>query len=155
MVVGVGDVGLKFRFTKKVADFETISHLIWSLLSKCQIKWEIVSNFCGLFIRNVRTLCTFLASIWFKISWNLTKFQLPAFSSYRKLLFQFFLWIFWMSWNFVRFQEILKDGGSPDARLRVAHLRIARLRLNNGAKLWVSFKLCFKTNNRSRFLLTQ
>ena len=36
----------------------------------------------------------------------------------------------------------MKDGGSPDARFR-----LARLRLNDGAKLWVSFKLCFKTNN--------
>ena len=40
-----------------------------------------------------------------------------------------------------------KDGGSPDARLRLARLRLARLRLNDGAKLWVSFNLCFKTNN--------
>ena len=40
-----------------------------------------------------------------------------------------------------------KDGGSPDARLRLALLRSARLRLNDGAKLWVSFKLCFKTND--------
>ena len=39
-----------------------------------------------------------------------------------------------------------KDGGSPDARLRLARLGLARLRLNDGAKLWVSFKLCFKTN---------
>ena len=31
-----------------------------------------------------------------------------------------------------------EDGGSPDARLR-----LARLRLNDGAKLWVSFKVCF------------
>ena len=31
---------LKFRFSKKATNFETISHLIW----------EIVSNFCGLFI---------------------------------------------------------------------------------------------------------
>ena len=31
-----------------------------------------------------------------------------------------------------------KDGGSPDARLRLALLRSARLRLNDGAKLWVS-----------------
>ena len=30
-----------------------------------------------------------------------------------------------------------KDGGSPDARLRLALLRSARLRLNDGAKLWV------------------
>ena len=35
---------------------------------------------------------------------------------------------------------------SPDAHLRLAPLRLARLRLNDGAKLWVSFKLCFKTN---------
>ena len=27
--------------------------------------------------------------------------------------------------------------------LKMAGLRVARLRLNDGAKLWVSFKLCF------------
>ena len=37
------------RFSKKATNFETISHLIWRLLRKCQIKWVIVSNFCGLF----------------------------------------------------------------------------------------------------------
>ena len=36
---------LKFRFSKKATKFETISHMIWRLLSKCQIKWEIVSSF--------------------------------------------------------------------------------------------------------------
>ena len=41
----------------------------------------------------------------------------------------------------------LQDGGSPDARLRFARLTLARLRLNDGAKLWDSFKLCFKTND--------
>ena len=40
---------VKFRFSKKATKFETISHMIWRLHSKCQIKWEIVSNFCGLF----------------------------------------------------------------------------------------------------------
>ena len=40
---------LKFRFSKKAIKFETISHMIWRLLSTCQIKWEIVSNLCGLF----------------------------------------------------------------------------------------------------------
>ena len=44
------------------------------------------------------------------------------------------------------YQKILggckKDGGSPDARLRLARLWLARLRLNDGAKLCVSFKLC-------------
>ena len=40
---------LKFRFSKKITKFETISYMIWCALSKCQIKWEIVSNFCGLF----------------------------------------------------------------------------------------------------------
>ena len=40
-----------------------------------------------------------------------------------------------------------KDGGSPDARLRLARHVLVRLRLNDGAKLWVSFKLCFKTND--------
>jgi hypothetical protein len=38
-----------FRFSKKATKFETISHLIWHVLGKCQIKWEIISNFCGLF----------------------------------------------------------------------------------------------------------
>ena len=41
---------MAFRFSKKATNFETISHLIWRLLSESQIKWEIVSNFCGLFI---------------------------------------------------------------------------------------------------------
>ena len=40
---------LKFRFSKKSTRFEPISHMIWSLNSKCQIAWEIVSNFCSLF----------------------------------------------------------------------------------------------------------
>ena len=40
---------LKFRFSKEATKFETISHVIWRLLSKFQIKWEVVSNFCGLF----------------------------------------------------------------------------------------------------------
>ena len=40
---------LKFRFSKKATKFETISHMIWSLVSRCQTKWEIVSNFCALF----------------------------------------------------------------------------------------------------------
>jgi hypothetical protein len=43
-------------------------------------------------------------------------------------------------------QNLKKDVESPDALLRLARLRLARLRLNDGAKLWVSFKLCFKTN---------
>ena len=40
-----------------------------------------------------------------------------------------------------------KGVGSPAARLWFARLTLARLRLNDGAKLWVSFKLCFKTND--------
>ena len=39
---------IKFRFSKKATKFETISNMIWRLHSKFQIKWEIVSNFCGL-----------------------------------------------------------------------------------------------------------
>ena len=41
---------LKFRFSKKATNFETISHLIWCLLSKWQINCDIVSHFCCLFI---------------------------------------------------------------------------------------------------------
>ena len=58
---------LKFRFSKKATKFETISHMIWRLLSKCQIKWEIVSNFLWPF-QNVRTLpnqCDFLTEFSF------------------------------------------------------------------------------------------
>ena len=40
---------LKFGFSKKATIFETVFHLIWRLLRKCQIKWEIVSNFLGFF----------------------------------------------------------------------------------------------------------
>ena len=42
-------ITIKFRFSKKTTKFETISHMIWRLLSKCQVKWEIVSSFCCLF----------------------------------------------------------------------------------------------------------
>ena len=54
---------LKFRFSKKATKFETISHMIWRSLSfKCQIKWEIVSNFCGLFRMSelYQILCLFV-----------------------------------------------------------------------------------------------
>ena len=40
---------LKLRFPTKVTKFKTISHLILHLPTKRQIKWEIVSNFCGFF----------------------------------------------------------------------------------------------------------
>ena len=40
---------LKFSFFKKATKFETMFHLIWRLLRKCQIKWKMVSNCCGLF----------------------------------------------------------------------------------------------------------
>ena len=35
--------------------------------------------------------------------------------------------------NFYRTSKMSKDVESPDARLRLAHLRLARLRLNDGA----------------------
>ena len=37
---------------KRPQKFETISHLIWHLLSKRQIMWEIVSNFVA-FLENL------------------------------------------------------------------------------------------------------
>ena len=42
-------IRLKFSFSKKATNFELIFHLIWRLLSKCELKWKIVSNFCGLY----------------------------------------------------------------------------------------------------------
>ena len=45
----VSSISVKFSFSKKTTKFEAIFHLLWRLLTKCQIKWEIVSNFCGLF----------------------------------------------------------------------------------------------------------
>ena len=38
-------------------NFETIYLMIWRLLSKCQVKWEIASNFCGLFSMSEFNLC--------------------------------------------------------------------------------------------------
>ena len=40
---------IKFKFSKNATKFEIISHMIWCLLSKCQIKWDIVLYICGLF----------------------------------------------------------------------------------------------------------
>ena len=42
------------------------------------------------------------ACVWKRISWNLTKFQLI-----QLIVFPLFLSIVWLSWNFVRFHEIL------------------------------------------------
>ena len=50
---------IKFRFSKKAKIFETISHMIFRLLSKCKIKWEIVSNFCGPFKMSKLYPCNF------------------------------------------------------------------------------------------------
>jgi hypothetical protein len=44
----------------------------------------------------------FSVSVWFRISWNLTKFQVTQ----KTFRWFFFLWgikVVWMSWNFVRF----------------------------------------------------
>ena len=58
--------------------------------------------------------------------------------------------ILWVSW-------CKKDSGSPAARLRFARLSLARLGLNDGAKLWASYKLCFKIFNcpNSYYMLNQ
>ena len=48
-VYGFWRFRLKFSFYMKASRIETIFHLIWSLLRKCQIIWKIVSTFCGLF----------------------------------------------------------------------------------------------------------
>ena len=56
---------IKFRFSKKATKFETISHMIWGLPSTCQIKWEIVSNFCGLF-----RMSELYYDYWRNISWQ-------------------------------------------------------------------------------------
>ena len=39
---------LKFSFSEKAKKFGVITHLIWRLARKRQIKWVITPNFCGL-----------------------------------------------------------------------------------------------------------
>ena len=43
---------LKFGYAEKATKFEPISHLIWHVLSKRQIMWEIFSNFLA-FLENL------------------------------------------------------------------------------------------------------
>ena len=43
---------LKFGHSEKATKIETISNMIWLLLSKRQIMWEIVSNFVA-FLKNL------------------------------------------------------------------------------------------------------
>ena len=38
---------LQFKFTK-TTQFDEIFQLIWGLLSKFQVNWEVLSKFCGL-----------------------------------------------------------------------------------------------------------
>ena len=42
------DTHIKFSFSEKATKVGVITYLIWRLLSKCQIKWVITPNFCGL-----------------------------------------------------------------------------------------------------------
>ena len=77
---------LKFRFSKKATKFETISHMIWRLLSfKCQIKWEIfwVLNFCGLFRTSelYQILCLFVLFLNFFMLCFMFHFFFTFFSS--------------------------------------------------------------------------
>ena len=44
-------------------------------------------------------------------------------------------------------ENMIKDGRSPDARLRFARLTLARLRLNDGAKLWVFLQTLLQNNS--------
>ena len=73
---------LKFSFSKNATKFETIFHLI------CQIKWKIVSKFCGLFrmselyqkklmgFKNTSVFCEWIQHGAYK---NLAYFYLPYF----------------------------------------------------------------------------
>ena len=73
-------IPLKFSFSKKATKFELIIHLIWRLLGKCQItevRWNIVSNFCGLFRMSELYHLAFLSTskwslLYFKIKRNTT-----------------------------------------------------------------------------------
>ena len=70
---------------KRPQKFETISHLIWHLLSKYQIMWEIVLNFVA-FLENLNfkkyhdTFCFYKASVkshlrfTFMFSWGISIF---------------------------------------------------------------------------------
>ena len=67
---------LKFGFAKKAARYQTISHLIWRLLSKYQIKWEIVSNFWRIssikFFTLCREICLWCSCLDPKYCWQLS-----------------------------------------------------------------------------------
>ena len=53
---------LKFGHYKRPQTFETISHLIWHLLSIRQIKWEMVSKFRAFLLRKpeLYLFCSYL-----------------------------------------------------------------------------------------------
>ena len=65
----------------------------------------------NIFFRN-KTFLFFKIESWnfqhlFEIEFRETSQNFNSFSSFRQLLFSFFLLVVWLSWNFVRFQEIL------------------------------------------------
>ena len=65
------------------------------------------------FFRN-KTVLFFKIESWnfqhlFDLGFHETSQNSSSFSSYRQLLFWFYLWVFWMSWNFVRFYEIVNQ----------------------------------------------
>ena len=89
--------GIKFRVFKKATQFDTIFHLIWRF-SKCQIKWKIVSNSCGLFrmselyCQHIFFHCASLVHQFVLISRFFYK-KLSFSYSLQKYLFTFGLWV--------------------------------------------------------------
>ena len=85
---------VKFRFSKKPTKFETISHMFWRLLSKCQINWEIVSNFCGHFRIVGSQKCQIKTSLaWYEASFGKSAGTIASveaqFGKWSALLFEF------------------------------------------------------------------
>ena len=80
----------------------------------CWLKKELAMVHFNIFFRNKTFLFVKIEiwnfqhlCIWFRISWNLTKFQLiqTTFIPHRNSCMN----VVWMSWNFVRFHEILNQ----------------------------------------------
>ena len=59
--------GFKNQILKRPQKFETISHLIWQLLNKRQIMWEIVSNFVA-FLENLNFNAKCNLLLWSKLT---------------------------------------------------------------------------------------
>ena len=102
-------MALEFRKVAWICILKFCEVSVIQVFTKASLKIGTVRDICwnslGLLREITAKIIYLLGIFFFKIeSWNF-QHHLTLFSSFKYFLFPFFLSIFWLSWNFVRFHE--------------------------------------------------